>query len=140
MIDTVHPTKRSQIMSRIRATDTEPEKLVRSFLHKAGFRFRLHDKKLPGKPDIVLAKYHTAIFVNGCFWHRHEGCKYCYSPKSRVDFWERKFRENVLRDIRNQTALKRLGWHVEVVWECEAKSHSLDRLIRTLSSRRRQIK
>lgn len=106
-------------MSRIRDRDTKPEKLVRSLLHRLGYRFRLHRKDLPGRPDIVLPKYRTAIFVHGCFWHRHRGCKYAYQPKSRVEFWKKKFLDTVKRDKRNQNELKELGWKVIIVWECE---------------------
>lgn len=106
-------------MSRIRSKDTKPELIVRSTLHRMGYRFRLHKKGLPGKPDVVLARHKTVIFVHGCYWHRHPGCKYAYHPKSRVDFWENKFRENVERDTKARAALEALGWRVLVVWECE---------------------
>ena len=106
-------------MSRIRSTNTSPEKNVRSLLHKLGFRFRLHRKDLPGKPDIVLPKYKTVIFVHGCFWHRHKNCKYAYTPKSRLDFWLKKFDENQSRDRRVQQQLKKSGWRVVIIWECQ---------------------
>jgi len=109
-------------MSRIRGRDTQPEKKVRSALHRAGFRFRLHRKDLPGRPDIVLPKYRTVVFVHGCFWHRHRGCKFAYEPKSRPAFWNEKFRGNVARDRRNASDLRRLGWRVVTIWECEATS------------------
>lgn len=109
-------------MSRIRSKDTSPEKRVRSFLHSAGFRFRLHVKNLPGSPDIVLPKHRTAIFVNGCYWHRHQGCKFAYIPKSRVEFWQDKFRQNVERDLKNINALEACGWKILTVWECETKT------------------
>jgi len=118
MTDIITPQKRSWNMSRIRCKDTKPEKLVRSMLHKMGFRFALHRKDLPGKPDIVLPKYHTAVFVHGCFWHRHKACKYAYTPKSRKAFWSSKFRENMSRDRRNEKALRKIGWRVITVWEC----------------------
>ncbi len=108
-------------MSRIQGKDTAPEKAVRSLLHRMGYRFRLHRKDLPGRPDIVLSAYRTAVFVHGCFWHRHEGCQYAYKPKSRQEFWQKKFTENVARDNRNLQALKVLGWNVLTVWECELK-------------------
>lgn len=108
-------------MSRIRGKNTEPERIVRSALHRAGFRFRLHVKDLPGKPDIVLPKYRTVIFVHGCFWHRHPGCRYAYTPKTRVSFWKRKFAENVRNDRLARRRLARLGWKVLVVWECQAR-------------------
>jgi len=106
-------------MSRIRGADTKPEVRVRSLLHRLGYRFRLHRKDLPGKPDIVLPKYGTVIFVHGCFWHRHPGCPYAYTPKSRVDFWKKKFRRNVERHQEVENELHELGWHVGVIWECE---------------------
>lgn len=109
-------------MSRIRSRDTVPELLVRSALHRAGYRFRLHSKDLPGRPDIVLPKYHTVVFVHGCFWHRHKGCRFAYTPKSRVAFWNNKFRSNIERDRRKSKALRKLGWRVITVWECQATS------------------
>jgi len=109
------------MMSRIRSKNTKPEILVRKWLHKQGFRFRLHQKDLPGKPDIVLPKYRTVIFVHGCFWHRHPGCKRTTTPSTNTEFWEEKFRKNVDRDVRNRETLEALGWKVIVVWECEVK-------------------
>ena len=106
-------------MSRIRDRDTKPEKVVRSALHRMGFRFRLHRRDLPGSPDIVLPKHGAVIFVHGCFWHRHARCRYAYTPKSRVEFWQRKFQQNVERDRRVQRELRRLGWKIIVVWECQ---------------------
>lgn len=120
-MDTLTPKRRSWNMSRIRSKDTTPERIVRSFLHRNGFRFRLHVKDLPGTPDIVLPKYKTVIEVRGCYWHRHEGCKYAYMPKTRVEFWQRKFAENVSRDEQTEQALKKLGWRVIVIWECEVE-------------------
>ena len=108
-------------MSRIRSKDTKPEKIVRSTLHRMGYRFRLHMKDLPGKPDIVLPKYKTVFFVHGCFWHRHKGCKYAYTPKSRVKFWNKKFIDNVERYKVVKRELKKIGWKVVVIWECEVK-------------------
>lgn len=118
-MDIMSKEKRSWIMSRIRDRDTKPEKRVRSLLHGMGYRFRLHRKDIPGRPDIVMPKYATVVFVHGCFWHRHRGCKYAYQPKSRVEFWKEKFRKNVERDKRKTRELKRLGWRVLIVWECE---------------------
>ena len=109
-------------MSRIRGKDTKPELLLRRLLHRAGYRFRLHAPDLPGKPDIVLPKYRTVIFVHGCFWHRHEGCSNATMPKSRTEFWEEKFRRTVERDEAKQRQLEALGWRVVVVWECDLKS------------------
>lgn len=109
-------------MSRIRSRDTSPEVRTRSYLHRYGFRFRLHVKNLPGSPDIVLPKYKTAIFVHGCYWHRHTGCRYAYTPKSRIDFWDKKFQENVERDLLKEQMLVEAGWKVLTVWECETKT------------------
>jgi DNA mismatch endonuclease (patch repair protein) len=106
-------------MSRIKGKDTSPELSVRSVLHSMGYRFRLHVKTLPGRPDVVLPKWRTVIFVHGCFWHRHEGCKFAYTPKSRLDFWLKKFDENVKRDAMQRAKLKAAGWKVRVVWECQ---------------------
>lgn len=117
-MDILSKKKRSWVMSRIRGENTAPERQVRSLLHGLGYRFRLHRKDLPGRPDIVLPRYRTVIFVHGCFWHRHRGCKYAYKPKSRVAFWQGKFQENLERDRRKTKALKSLGWRVIVVWEC----------------------
>lgn len=124
MVDSLTKEKRSWNMSRIKSRDTKPEIIVRSLLHQMGYRFRLHRKDLPGRPDIVLPKYKTVILVHGCYWHRHNGCKYAYNPKSRVDFWQKKFAENVMRDKRNQVELKKLGWHIIVIWECQIKDLS----------------
>ena len=121
MVDHLSPQKRSWNMSRIRGANTSPEICLRSLLHRAGFRFRLHDKKLPGKPDIVLRKYRTVIFVNGCFWHRHPGCTNATTPKTRHDFWEKKFNDTVERDERNRRQLKNADWNIVTVWECELK-------------------
>lgn len=132
MADRISREHRSWNMSRIKNRDTKPELVVRSTLHRMGYRFRLNRKDLPGKPDIVLAKYQTAIFVHGCFWHRHEGCKFAYTPKSRVDFWRTKFAANVERDRIATTRLVDCGWHVIVVWECQTKETK--RLFEILSS------
>ena len=109
-------------MSRIRGKDTKPELAVRSALHRMGYRFRLHRKDLPGRPDIVLPKYRAVVFVNGCFWHRHKGCRFAYTPKTRKEFWKKKFLENINRDKRSRTALEKEGWTVFTVWECETRS------------------
>jgi DNA mismatch endonuclease, patch repair protein len=123
MTDTLTRERRSWNMSRIHGKDTDPEKRVRSALHHAGYRFRLHSKALPGHPDIVLPKYRTVVFVHGCFWHRHTGCSYAYTPKSRVAFWENKFRANVERDRRTARSLRAIGWRVITVWECQVSAH-----------------
>lgn len=113
---------RSYNMLRIKGKDTKPEETVRKYLFSQGFRYRKNDKKLPGTPDIVLPKYKTVIFVNGCFWHGHEGCKYFVWPKNNAEFWHKKIRDNILRDQRKVQALDLLGWKVIVVWECKIKS------------------
>ena len=122
MADTLTAEHRSWNMSRIKGKDTKPEITLRSFLHQAGFRFRLHDARFPGKPDIVLPRYNTAVFVNGCFWHRHENCKLSYTPKSRQDFWSKKFLGTMKRDKEKNKLLKEQGWNVITVWECELKA------------------
>ncbi len=108
-------------MSRIRAADTKPEKIVRSILHRVGFRFGLHVKSLPGKPDIVLPKYKTVVFVHGCFWHCHKGCRRANVPKTNKKYWVPKLERNLERDKINKRALKKDGWRIITVWECEVK-------------------
>ena len=120
MTDHLTPSHRSWNMSRIHSKNTKPEKIVRSMLFSMGFRFRINRKDLPGKPDIVLPRYKTVIFVHGCFWHRHN-CKDATMPKSNTDFWEKKFAANVERDKRVKVELKDLGWRVITVWSCELK-------------------
>src|SRR5713226_7094246 len=124
MVDHVAISKRSEIMRAVRSRDTGPERVVRSVLHCLGFRFRLHRRDLPGRPDIVLVKRRIAIFVNGCFWHRHPGCAKATAPKTNVTFWQSKFQQNVDRDTKNYSALRSLGYRVVVVWQCEIKSRS----------------
>ena len=121
MADIVDPETRSRMMSGIRGKDTKPELALRRALHARGFRYRSHDKRLPGKPDLILPRFRAAIFVHGCFWHRHKGCKYATTPATRPEFWQSKFRENVERDQRNIDALLALGWRAAVVWECEIR-------------------
>lgn len=121
-MDIISRKKRSWNMSLIHGKNTRPELIIRSFLHKSGYRYKVHDKNLPGIPDIVLPKYKTVIFVHGCFWHRHPGCKYAYNPKSRVEFWEAKFRNNIERDRTVRKQLKDLGWKILVIWECDISS------------------
>lgn len=118
----VHDKKtRSYNMSRIKNKNTKPEEIVRKYLFSKGFRYRKNDKRLPGTPDIVLPKYKTVIFVNGCFWHGHKDCRYFVIPKTNTDFWLNKINTNIERDKRKQEALKELGWNVIIVWECELK-------------------
>lgn len=116
-------------MSRIRSKDTVPELIVRKWLFANGYRFRLHRKDLPGKPDIVLPKYRTAIFINGCFWHHHENCRYGYMPKSNLEYWENKFRKNKERDEKNFTALTALSWRVLIIWECQIKNGTFEAVL-----------
>ena len=118
--------QRSRNMSAIKSKNTKPEIKVRKVLHSMGYRFRLHSKDLPGSPDIVLPKYKTVIFVHGCFWHRHKNCKYASTPKTRQEFWEAKFRENINRDKLNQENLSSKGWKIIIVWECEIKDKDFD--------------
>ena len=122
----VHDKKtRSFNMSQIRAKNTKPEMLVRRFLHAQGFRYKLHDKKLPGKPDLVLPKYKTLIFIHGCFWHGHEGCRYYVVPKTRTDWWVNKINTNKANDTKAIKALKKNGWKIINVWECDLKANKL---------------
>ncbi|MCY4261335.1 MAG: DNA mismatch endonuclease Vsr [Rhodobacteraceae bacterium] len=122
MVDRISPEHRSWNMSRIRGKETKPEVVLRSLMHRAGFRYRLYDKKLPGTPDLILPKHNTAIFVNGCYWHRHEGCQKATTPKSNTTFWTKKFEETVERDVRKKSELIESGWRVIVIWECELET------------------
>lgn len=128
-MDILTPEQRKRNMSAIKGRDTKPEILLRKLLHSLGYRFRIQRKDLPGRPDIVLPRYKTAIFVNGCFWHRHEGCKLASTPATNSDFWQKKFTANVERDVRNYAALKELGWNVLIIWECEVKEILRSRVI-----------
>lgn len=141
MVDSISCEHRSWNMSRIRGENTAPELAVRSALHRLGFRFRLHVSSLPGRPDIVLPRHRTVIFVHGCFWHRHLGCKLSYLPKSRVAFWRAKFDANVARDKVVRRELRSLGWRVVVVWQCEAENPDrLASVLRQRMPRRRRLK
>ncbi|MBP0621996.1 very short patch repair endonuclease [Cupriavidus consociatus] len=122
MVDFLSPADRSDRMSRIRGKDTQPELALRKVLHRLGLRYRLHGAGLPGKPDLVLPRYRTVVFVHGCFWHRHVGCKIATIPKSNTSFWIEKFERNVARDKRVSLSLREAGWTVLVVWECELAS------------------
>lgn len=137
MADTLTSERRSRNMSRIRGRNTKPELRLRSLLHRAGFRFRLHARELPGRPDIVLPKYRTVIFVHGCFWHRHPGCKNATTPSTRRNFWQKKFDENVRRDARSSAELEGAGWTLLTVWECELEADA-DGVVRRLSQKLRQ--
>lgn len=129
----VHDAKtRSFNMSRIRATDTKPEMLVRRFLHANGFRYKLHDKTLPGKPDIVLPKYKTVIFIHGCFWHGHTGCRYFVVPKTRTEWWLNKIDRNRENDNKAIEHLQKEGWKIIIVWECDLKKDKAEQMLKSL--------
>src|SRR5690606_37354154 len=132
MSDVHNPKTRSYNMSRIRGKDTKPEIIVRKFLHGHGYRYRLHDKKLPGKPDLVLKKYQTVVFIHGCFWHGHESCKYFVVPKTRTEFWLNKINGNRKKDAESISALKKQGWKVTTVWECELKRDKRESKLKSL--------
>lgn len=143
-MDIVDPQTRSRMMSGIRSQNTQPEVLVRKMLHARGFRFRLHPRNVPGRPDIVLPKHKAVVFVHGCFWHKHE-CYLFKWPRTHADFWKLKLTRNELRDANNQTRLVRLGWRVCVVWECSFRSKPIelervaDRLSTWLTSSKRKL-
>jgi DNA mismatch endonuclease, patch repair protein len=128
MTDTLTKAQRSKLMSKVRGRDTKPEWILRCGLHRLGFRYRLRNSRLPGRPDLVFRKFRAVVFVHGCFWHRHRGCKVASTPKSNVDFWNEKFANTVKRDRRVKRALERSGWRVLVVWECEL----IDRTVETV--------
>lgn len=136
MSDLITPEHRSWNMSRIKGKDTKIEVLVRKYLFSLGYRFRKNDKRYPGKPDVVLPKYRTVIFVNGCFWHMHEGCKQATIPKTRTEFWLEKLSKNVENDKKHKLELEKMGWKVITVWECELEKDfqgTMDRVIKQLS-------
>lgn len=139
MADVHTPEQRSYNMSRIRSKNTKPEELVRKYLFAQGFRYRKNDSRLPGKPDIVLPKYKTVIFINGCFWHGHKGCRYFVWPKNNAAFWKEKIERNIQRDLLNHRSLTDQGWYIIDVWECQLKkaerSETLTRLGETLKNR-----
>lgn len=139
MTDVVDRATRSRMMSGIRGKNTKPELVVRSFLHRQGLRFRLHTK-LPGKPDLVFPRLRTALFVHGCFWHRHAGCRYATTPSSNAKFWREKFELNILRDEHVKRELRAAGWKVKVIWACELNDSRLRRLAREIASMRRSIR
>ena len=138
MTDTLNEQQRHYNMSRIRSKDTKPEEIVRKYLSSKGLRFRKNDRRYPGHPDVVLPKYKTVVFVNGCFWHRHEGCRYASTPATNRKFWNHKFERNVERDAREQKKLREMGWKVIVVWECElkkaAREETLERLYNEITN------
>lgn len=123
-MDNVSPEKRSEMMARIRGTNTVPELRVRSAAHALGYRFRLHRRDLPGSPDLVFPRFKKAILVHGCYWHRHPRCRFAYTPKSNTEFWRRKFAANVERDQRALSELRRMGWDSLIIWECETYDES----------------
>lgn len=139
MADIKTKESRSYNMSRISGKDTKPEELVRRYLFSKGFRYRKNVRKLPGAPDLVLPKYRTAIFVNGCFWHGHEGCKYFVWPKSNIEFWRKKIETNIFRDQRKEAELRDMGWNVLIVWECELRPPKRQATLERLENKLRQI-
>ena len=133
MKDIVDRKRRSDLMANVRARDTAPELAVRRIAHRMGLRFRLHRRDLPGRPDLVFPKHRLVVFVHGCFWHRHDGCRYASTPKSRIAFWTEKFAANVARDARQETALRALGWRIVVIWECETRHEAaVERMLAAL--------
>lgn len=134
MADVLTPGQRSHNMSRIRSKNTKPEEIVCKYLFSKGFRYRKNDPRLPGKPDIVLPKYRTVIFVNGCFWHKHDGCKYFVWPKNNAAFWKEKLEKNVERDEKNYKQLVHAGWNIIIVWECELKSSMCEERLERLAA------
>lgn len=135
MADIKTKESRSYNMSRIKGKGTKPEELVRKYLFSKGFRYRKNDRKLPGSPDIVLPKYRTVVFINGCFWHKHEGCKYFVWPKDNAEFWKAKIEANVTRDACKRQELVEQGWKVITVWECELKKDRRDETLKLLEAR-----
>ncbi len=133
MADVYSKEKRSEVMGQVRAKNTKPELLIRKYLYKYHFRFRLHDKNLPGSPDIKLTKYKAVIFINGCFWHNHQVCGRFKMPKTNTDYWQKKIDRNISRDHENYGHLASLGWRVFIVWECELKKMLLKRRSALLS-------
>ena len=139
MADSVSKEQRSRNMSRIRSTNTSIEVKVRKYLFRSGFRYRKNVTALPGKPDIVLPKYKTVIFVHGCFWHRHEGCRYATTPSTNSEYWQQKFHRNIENDIRHSKELSEMGWNVITIWECELKKSfddTMDRVIENLNAQK----
>ncbi len=132
MPDSLNTEQRHFCMQRIHGKDTKPEMIIRQYLHANGFRYRLHHDRLPGHPDLVLRKYRTCIFVNGCFWHGHEGCRYYAVPKTNTDFWVAKIERNRTRDVENIQKLKAMGWHTIVVWECQLRPSIRESTLRSL--------
>jgi DNA mismatch endonuclease (patch repair protein) len=134
MGDILSQEQRSALMAKVRSSDTKPEWILRCALHRLGFRYKLKNKELPGNPDLVLPKYRTVVFVHGCFWHRHAGCRDASMPKSNQSFWAKKFSENVERDVRNSEALSQQGWKVIIVWECELMNKTIEAIEKVANS------
>ena len=132
MTDKLTSEQRHLCMSHIRSKNTKPEMIVRKYLFAQGYRYRLHVKRLPGTPDIVLKKYRTIIFVNGCFWHGHEGCKYAKLPARNIAFWQNKITENKQRDLKDRIELRDLGWHVVTIWQCQLKAKNKEITLESL--------
>ena len=139
MADVVDKATRSRMMAGIKGKNTKPELIVRSFLHRAGFRYRLHDSRFPGKPDLVLKRYRTVVFVHGCFWHQHANCSKASMPSSNSKFWKSKLLGNVERDARNRRTLVRAGWKVHVVWECDLSDAKLGGLAKKMQAHLEKI-
>lgn len=135
MTDNLTKDQRRKNMQHIRSQNSKPEKVVRTFLHKHGLRFRLHRKDLPGKPDIVLPKYNAVIFINGCFWHQHPRCKRATIPKSNRDYWIPKLEKNKKRDKKNKKLLKDLGWKIIIIWECQLKTNQQKKTLNKIRTR-----
>jgi len=132
MADVHTPEQRSYNMSRIKSGNTKPEMLVRKYLHALGYRYKLHDKTLPGKPDLVLPKYRTVIFIHGCFWHGHKNCKYYVVPKTKTEWWLAKINGNIANDVKAMKALKKEGWKVITIWECDLKPKKVEKTLENL--------
>lgn len=135
MADNLSKETRSYNMSRIRSKNTRPEMLVRKFLHSEGYRYRLHVKDLPGKPDIILPKYKAVIFIHGCFWHSHQNCKYSVTPKSNLAYWIPKLERNITKDAENETKLLQMGWNIIKIWECALKPKHIVETLQKLVSK-----
>lgn len=135
MADVLTQQKRSEVMSKIRSKNTKPELIVRRFLFAQGFRFRLHQETLPGRPDIILKKFNSIVFVNGCFWHGHDNCKHFNMPQSRLEYWVPKIKKNISKDLEVKKQLRKLGWNVFTIWECQLKTRKVEKTLSTLKKR-----
>ncbi len=140
MADVKSREARSYNMSQIKSKNTKPEEVVRKYLFSRGFRYRKNDRRLPGCPDIVLPRYKTVIFVNGCFWHRHPGCRYATTPQNNFEFWQTKFEKNVLNDRKHIEQLSQAGWNIIVIWECELKTARFQQTMNTVIAKLHSIK